>query len=74
MSFPHLELYGVELMELVTLSITVKCDRCKAVVDVSSLRDSKVDSSALKTVICKKCSNQLTIGKFLQNFLMALTN
>jgi len=62
-SFPNLELYGVELMELITISITVKCDRCKDVMDVPSLRDSSSDNAAVKTVTCKKCSNQLSIGK-----------
>jgi hypothetical protein len=61
-SFPGLELYGIELMELITLSITVKCDRCKDVTDVPNLRDSATDPGAVKTVVCKKCSNQLSVG------------
>jgi hypothetical protein len=62
-SFPNLELYGIELMELVTLSLTIKCNRCKETADVNSIRtQSDGDTSAIKNVVCKKCSNQMGIG------------
>ncbi|KAI4848351.1 hypothetical protein E4T45_06380 [Aureobasidium sp. EXF-8846] len=40
LSFPNLELYGCELLELVSLSITVKCERCKDLLDVQRLRNN----------------------------------
>ena len=70
MSFPHLELYGIELLELVTLSITVKCARCKETADVNGIHKlSDGDISALKNVVCKKCSNQMGIGLYLPSYI-----
>ena len=57
LSFPSLELYGIELLELVSLSITVKCDRCKDVLDISNLRNGSSPSSAS----CKKCASTFTL-------------
>ena len=58
LSFPFLELYGVELLELVSLCITIKCERCKDVMDISNLR-----TSAARSESCKKCTNTLNIGQ-----------
>ena len=57
LSFPFLELYGVELLELVSLCITIKCERCKDVMDISNLRTSNARSES-----CKKCASTLNIG------------
>lgn len=38
LSFPSLELHGIELLELTSLSLTIKCDRCKEPTDISNLR------------------------------------
>lgn len=63
MSFPFLELYSVELLELVSLSITIKCDRCKETMDVSNLKNNeKGDYTGVRSVSCKKCANTLGIG------------
>ncbi|KAK4989203.1 hypothetical protein LTR50_003417 [Elasticomyces elasticus] len=63
LSFPFLELHGVELLELVTLSITVKCERCKDTLDVERLKNnSKGDISGMRQESCKKCANALGIG------------
>ncbi|CAD0100939.1 unnamed protein product [Aureobasidium mustum] len=63
LSFPNLELYGCELLELVSLSITVKCERCKDLLDVQRLRNNtKGDSTGMRDEICKKCANTLAIG------------
>ncbi|KZF22508.1 hypothetical protein L228DRAFT_260691 [Xylona heveae TC161] len=63
LSFPYLELYGVELLELTILSLTVKCDRCKDLTDITNLRDnSKRDASGLRTEYCKKCAKAFSIG------------
>lgn len=63
LSFPNLELYGCELLELVSLSITVKCERCKDLLDVQRLRNNtKGDASGMRDEICKKCANTLAVG------------
>ena len=40
LSFPNLELHGIELLELTSLSMTVKCNRCKEVSDFERLRNN----------------------------------
>ncbi|MCJ1477747.1 hypothetical protein MMC13_006420 [Lambiella insularis] len=65
LSFPYLELHGIELLEVVSLSITVKCERCKDQIDVKNLRSSTRetgDAPATKMESCKKCASSLTIG------------
>ncbi|KAH0275396.1 hypothetical protein KCU91_g4596, partial [Aureobasidium melanogenum] len=63
LSFPNLELYGCELLELVSLSITVKCERCKDLLDIQRLRNNtKGDVTGMRDEICKKCANTLAIG------------
>lgn len=70
MSFPNLELYNVELLELASLSVSVKCGRCKEPADVSSVKPNSTSdpdgttSSAQsgKTLSCKKCSLGLYVG------------
>jgi hypothetical protein len=64
LSFPFLELYGIELLELVGLYITVKCDRCKEPLDVRNIPQTKDSSGALspKVETCKKCSNCMSLG------------
>jgi hypothetical protein len=56
-SFPFIELYGIELLEVVTLNITVKCERCKETTEVKGLKDG-----ATKSESCKKCASPLSIG------------
>jgi len=63
LSFPFLELYGIELLELVSLCITVKCDRCKDRMDVNNLRNNAhAEASGLRSESCKKCANAMSIG------------
>lgn len=63
LSLPFLELHGIELLELVSLSITVKCDRCKDTMDVANVRNNtNADASGIRSVSCKKCANQFGIG------------
>lgn len=56
-SFPFIELYGIELLEVATLNISVKCERCKEVTDVKGLKNGAVKSES-----CKKCATPLSIG------------
>ena len=66
-SFPLLEMYGIELLELTSLCIAVKCGRCKDTLDVSNLRHSDGSGMApggLRNESCKKCANVLSLGEF----------
>jgi hypothetical protein len=62
LSFPHLELHGIELLELVSASFTIKCNRCKEVMDVNKIRNSIGDPSAIRMVSCTKCTSPFSIG------------
>ena len=54
-SFPGIELHGIELMQVTILSISVKCERCKTANDMTSLKPG-----VEKATSCKKCATQLT--------------
>ncbi|KAK7433163.1 hypothetical protein QQZ08_000094 [Neonectria magnoliae] len=56
MSFPSIELHGIELIQISVLSLSVKCERCKTVNDVSGLKPD-----VEKTVSCKKCATSLAV-------------
>jgi len=63
LSFPNLEIYGIELFELQSLSLTIKCDRCKTPTDVLHIPDNpSANPSLLKQLPCKKCNNSLAVG------------
>jgi hypothetical protein len=63
MSFPHLELHSIELMELTTLNLTIKCERCKDTMDVLRLRNNVSGESAnMRDETCKKCASALAVG------------
>jgi hypothetical protein len=63
LSFPSLELYGAELLQLYSISLTVKCDRCKDMKDVKNVRPhAPGDNALVKHESCNKCANQLGIG------------
>ena len=63
LSFPQLELHGIELMEVTTLSLTIKCERCKDTMDVDRLRNNTTsDASGMRDLSCKKCANALAVG------------
>ncbi|KAE8374616.1 hypothetical protein BDV26DRAFT_284145 [Aspergillus bertholletiae] len=64
LSFPFLELYGIEILELVGLSITIKCDRCKEQMDIKNVPQVKDKADALspKVELCKKCANTMSFG------------
>lgn len=59
LSFPSLQLEGIETLEVSNLSIVVKCERCKELKEVSKLRngDRRVES-------CEKCGRGLGVGMF----------
>ena len=57
LSFPNLELYGIELLELVSLSITVKCERCKDTLEIHNLRNG----AGTRSESCKKCASAFSV-------------
>lgn len=64
LSFPYLELYGIELLELTCLNITVKCDRCKVAVDIKNVPQITDEKGQMaKQESCKKCANNMSVGK-----------
>jgi uncharacterized CHY-type Zn-finger protein len=56
-SFPFLEMYDIELLEITTLNVTIKCERCKASMDITGLKDGQSKHES-----CKKCASNLIIG------------
>jgi hypothetical protein len=62
LSLPFLELHGIELLELVSLSLTIKCDRCKTTVDLPNIKNNPGDSSGVRSESCRKCANAMDIG------------
>lgn len=69
LSLPGLELFNVELLELTTLSLTVKCTRCKTPTDISSLRSTTpslsnrtTPTTTPRTLPCPKCALPLTLS------------
>ncbi len=63
MSFPSVELYGVELLQVSILALAVKCQRCKTINDVSGLKDNTE-----KPASCKKCASPFLL-KFRQELV-----
>lgn len=56
MSFPSIELHGIEIIQVAILSISVKCERCRTVNDVGGLKPD-----AEKTVSCRKCATAMAV-------------
>lgn len=65
LSFPSLELDGVELLEIRNLCLTIKCDRCKELHDVNNIKIGEDGFSQPHSRVesCKKCANYLSIGR-----------
>ncbi|KAL8941506.1 MAG: hypothetical protein Q9216_002188 [Gyalolechia sp. 2 TL-2023] len=57
LSFPSLELYNIELLELVSVSLSVKCARCKTSFDIPNLRPSNARSAS-----CSKCAQPFSLN------------
>ncbi|KAH6610579.1 hypothetical protein Trco_000599 [Trichoderma cornu-damae] len=62
-SFPNIELHSVELLQVSILSLSVKCERCKTLNDMTGLKPG-----AEKTSSCKKCATPLA-AKFSQQLV-----
>jgi hypothetical protein len=65
LTFPSLELHGLELLQLTLLSLTLKCARCKTPNDVTSLKPTVPTQSS-----CKKCASPFAVT-FRPEFLHA---
>lgn len=62
LSFPFLELYGIELLEVIHLAITIKCERCKESMDIKNVPQLSDPKDMPKIESCKKCANSMSIG------------
>lgn len=50
-------------MEITTLNITVKCERCKDIADIERLHSNlNGDAAAVRDASCKKCANGFSVG------------
>ncbi|KAL8698529.1 MAG: hypothetical protein Q9224_001810, partial [Gallowayella concinna] len=56
LNFPSLELHNIELLELPSLSLSIKCTRCKTSSDITNLR-----SSASRDSSCPKCAQPCSL-------------
>ena len=68
LNFPQFELRNIELLELVIINITVKCERCKTATDIVNVRGIKASeianptsSEKAHTEFCRKCALPLSI-------------
>ncbi|KAI1623658.1 hypothetical protein EDD37DRAFT_565295 [Exophiala viscosa] len=64
LSFPDLELYNIELLTLTSLSISVKCLRCKTPLDIHNIKASNQAQSTVstRTESCPKCTTPFTVS------------
>lgn len=62
-SFPSIELHGIELLQLAILGISIKCERCKTLNEVTGLKPD-----VEKTTSCKKCATAFAV-KFRQTLI-----
>lgn len=72
LSFPFLELYGIELLEIMHLAITIKCERCKESTDIKNVPHVQDPKATPKIESCKKCANSMSIGEFEQSHIFHL--
>ncbi|KAI0425985.1 hypothetical protein F5Y09DRAFT_320352 [Xylaria sp. FL1042] len=54
-SFPTIELYGIELLQVSILNINTKCQRCKTLNDITGLKPGTE-----KAINCRKCGSPST--------------
>ena len=71
LSFPNLELHGIELLMLATVSLSVRCLRCKSQLDISHIKPSRASSSttpgptsttSTRSETCPKCATPFTLS------------
>lgn len=57
MSFPQIELHGIELLQVTSLALSVKCQRCKTKNDIGGLQPNVAKTSES----CRKCATAFSI-------------
>ncbi|OJD14651.1 hypothetical protein AJ78_05027 [Emergomyces pasteurianus Ep9510] len=64
LSFPSMELRGIELLEVKALHLTLKCERCKELLDVKNIKigEDGISTPPKRVEACKKCGNSLSVG------------
>ncbi|KAI1337075.1 hypothetical protein F5Y15DRAFT_392304 [Xylariaceae sp. FL0016] len=62
-SFPSIELYNIELLQVAILNVSVKCERCRTLNDITGLKPEMEKSAS-----CKKCATVFT-AKFRQEMV-----
>lgn len=55
-SFPLVELHGIELLQVTILGLNVKCERCRTINEVTGLKPNEEKASS-----CKKCATAFTV-------------
>lgn len=80
--FPHVELHGIELLEIGTLNLVVKCERCRDTKEVVGLRScattgatdvtEKDRKGAARGEACGKCGRGFAVGGFF--FLLSISS
>lgn len=63
-SFPGIQFRGIEVLEMKIVNMTVKCSRCKTLIDIHKIKARENKFSKAKLLGCDKCSNVLGIGIF----------
>ncbi|KAK1767762.1 hypothetical protein QBC33DRAFT_450936 [Phialemonium atrogriseum] len=56
LTFPSIELRGIELLQVSILSLGVRCERCKTINEISGLKDN-----VEKTGSCRKCTSGFVV-------------
>lgn len=57
MSFPELSLQGIELLHITSLSLAIKCDRCKQTIEINNIKPStSTGTTAIRSETCTKCT------------------
>jgi len=64
-SFPGIQIRGIEILEMKIVNMTVKCSRCKTLIDIHKIKARENKFSKAKLLGCDKCSNVLGIGMFM---------
>ena len=70
LSFPGIQMSGIQLLEVLFINVTVKCIKCKTEVDVMQVRPG----GKLRFNRCDKCSDIYGIGKFRSGCMWSVSN
>ncbi|KAJ9165606.1 CHY zinc finger domain protein [Coniochaeta hoffmannii] len=62
-TFPSLEMHGIELLQITSISLNIKCERCKTINELTGLKPD-----VEKQTTCKKCASPFAV-KFRPEFM-----